>query len=557
MRVKSPGFFCIRVATACAVAACLFGSGSALFASGQSVPIASTTQQTPAPAPIRAQIPSQTTLNAGAAPTTLKITSDEAVRMALENNLGVKADRLGPQVATYNVAAARAAYGFVATSQTVTSSQTRPPSDFLSGTALTLTDESFRTNGGIGQLLKWGGGRYTVGFDASRGTTSSATAFYNPALGSTLSGLYVQPLLRNFRIDGTRQNLLMSQKQQEIADVGLRQALTQTERNVRFAYFALVSAIGSYDVAQKSLELAQTSLKNNQRRVEVGTMAPIDIVQAQAEVASTEEQVIVTQGQIQSAEDQLRLLVMNPSQPDFWTTKLEPAERPTLTPQPIDVEGAIKNALANRTDLLQARKGLEQTDINLRYFKNQKMPALDVTAAYSAVGNAGTQRTFEDANVFPPVIRSESQRTFADSLRDTFGSDFKTWSLTFNVSYPLGTSSAEASLAASRVQREQQTTNLSDLENFVVAQVRDAARQVATSLKRVETTQRARELAEQNLQAYEKRLAVGLSDTFVLFQAQRDLTRQLNNELAAIISYNRALVTFEAVQTVPAGNGGF
>jgi outer membrane protein TolC len=325
---------------------------------------------------------------------------------------------------------------------------------------------------------------------------------------------------------------------------------------VRNAYFNLINAIGSLDVAQKSLDLARTSLKNNERRVELGTMAPIDIVQAQAEVASTEEQVIVAQGNIESAEDALRVLIMNPSQPDFWTTKLEPAERPTLTPQPIDVDAAVKNALANRTDLAQARKGIEETDINMKYLRNQKLPSLDVVGNYNIAGVAGTQRQFDlNSGVFPPPILSQSQRSFSDALRDVFSNDFKTWSVQFNFSYPIGTSVASAGLAQSRLQRDQQTTNLRDLETVVVAQVRDAGRQVTTALKRVETTQRARELAERNLEAYEKRLAVGLSDTFLLFQAQRDLTRQLNNELAAIIAYNRALINFEAVQSVPPGGG--
>jgi outer membrane protein len=539
MRVKSP---CVRIATALAVTACLFGSGPGLSAFGQDKPASAPVSQQP-----------QTAMNAAGAPTTLKVTADEAVRMALENNLGVKADRLGPQVETYNVAAARAAYGFTFVSQTFTNSSSNLSGDFLNSG--TLTNENLRTNGGIQQLVPWGGGRYTVGMDASRRSSNSPTDSFTPALNSTFSGSYVQPLLRNLRIDQTRQNIMVSEKRQENADIQLRQQLTQTTRQVRNAYFNLVNAIGAYEVAQQSLELAQTAYKNNQRRVEVGTMAPIDIVQAEAEVASTEEQVIVTQGNIQSAQDALRILVMNPSQPDFWTTRLEPAERPTLTPQAIDVDAAIKNALTNRTDLLTTRKQLEISDVNIRYQRNQKLPSIDLTAAYSTVGYGGTQREF-DRSSFEPIIINQTVRSFGESLRQAFANDFKTWSLTFNVSYPLGTSQADASLAATRLQREQLTTNLRDLETLIVAEVRDAARQVATSLKRVETTQKARQLAEQNLQAQEKRLAVGLGDTFQMFQAQRDLTRQRNNELAAIISYNRALIAFEAVQAVPVGGGG-
>jgi outer membrane protein len=545
MRVKPLVTACARVTTAGALTVSMFAFGPALSASEQAQPAAQTAQPT-------------RPLNASAAPTTLKITPDEAVRMALENNLGVQADRLGPQIGTYGVAEARAAYALNLTSTTVTRSATAPPTDFLATGAESsiLSNDSFRTGAGINQFVPWGGGRYTLGLDASRVTTNNPTNPFNPQLDSSLAAIYTQPLLRNFRIDAQRQNLLQSQKNLEIADVQLRQSLTQTSRVVRNAYFNLVNAIGSLQVAQKSLELAQTSLRNNEKKVELGTIAPIDIVQAQAEVARTEEQVIVAEGQIQTAEDNLRVLIMNPSQPDFWTTKLEPAERPTLAPQPLDLDAAIKNALENRTDLLQNRKQLDQTDISMKYLRNQKLPALDVIGSYNVQGVAGTQFAFDrQAGVFPPPIIGQSQRSFGDSLRDVFANDFKTWSVAFALSYPIGTSAADAGLAQARLQRDQQTTNLRDQETIVVAQVRDAARQVTTALKRVETTQKARELAEQNLQAYEKRLAVGLSDTFLVIQAQRDLTTQLNNELSAIIAYNRALINFEAVQVVPPGGG--
>jgi outer membrane protein TolC len=279
-------------------------------------------------------------------------------------------------------------------------------------------------------------------------------------------------------------------------------------------------------------------------------MAPIDIVQAQAEVAANEESVIVAEGQIRAAEDRLRTLVMNPGQPDFWTTRLEPAEQPTLTPRSVDVDAAVRTALENRTDLIQSRKQLEQTDINTSYYRNQKLPTMDVSANYTVVGTAGTQRIF-DYSTGVPTIEREIQRNFNDALGDIFGNDFKTWSVQLNINYPIGRSTADAALAQSRLSRQQQTTAMQNLETQVVASVREAGRQVDTTLKRVESTRKARELAEQSLQAEEKRLAVGLSDTFRLFQAQRDLSRQKVNELNAIIAYNRALIDFDVVQKVP------
>jgi outer membrane protein len=200
---------------------------------------------------------------------------------------------------------------------------------------------------------------------------------------------------------------------------------------------------------------------------------------------------------------------------------------------------------------------MDQTDISLRYYRNQKLPAVDLSTSYNVVGTAGTLRDVKVDPITGQTIASDlGARSFSEALRDVLGNDFKTWSVQVNVSYPLGRSVADAAVAQGRLQREQQTTSLRELELQVVASVREAGRQVTTSLKRVESTKKARELAEQTLQAEEKRLAVGLSDTFRVLQAQRDLARQRVNELNAIISYNRSLVNFEAVQTVPLGGGG-
>jgi outer membrane protein TolC len=540
MRFEQRKSASIRVGVAVVFAGSLFASGSLVFASGQGTPPPVPATQQPAPPAPEQSGP------------TVRVSQDEAVRMAMQNNLGLSAEQLGPQIQTYAVAGARSAFAPTLLSTASKSSSTNPPGNFLTGTGSTLTNEGFRTSAGVQQLVPWGGGRYSLGWDGSRGTTSDASSRFNPTLNSNLDFSFTQPLLRNFTIDSARQGVLLSEKRQEIADVQLTAAMTQTARQVRIAYFNLVNAIARLEVDRQSLDLARQSLKNNQRKVEVGTMAPIDIVEAEAEVARNEESVIVSEGNIKAFEDALRTLIMNPSQPEFWTTRLEPTDQPTLTAQPIDVDAAITNALANRTDLVQFRKQVEETDIGLRFLRNQKLPGVDFTVNYGLTGTAGTQREFDfQSGVIPPPVLRESERSFADALRDVLGNDFRTWSVAVNFNYPIGTSAADAALAQNRLQRQQQATALREFEMQVVASVRDAARNVTTALQRVTSTRKARELAEQRLQAEDKRLAVGLSDTFRSFQAQRDLANARVAELSATIAYNRALIDFEAVQTVP------
>ena len=513
---------------------CLSAFGRPVFASEQQQPVQPPPIVPPAAQPSGPQ---------------LQLSADEAVRLALENNLGIRAEKLGPQIGTYGVAQARAAYNPILFSTSTKRESTSPP-DFLTsgGVATSTTSDRIQTNLGVQQNLPWGGGNFSVALDASRLSTSSISSF-NPQLGSNLSAQYVQPLLRDFRIDSFRQQVMVARKNEEIAGLQLRQQLTSTERAVRSAYYDLVGAIGQLDVARQSLELSRESLRQNERRVEVGTMARIDIIEAQAEVARVEESVILAEAQIRTFEDNLRTLILNPAQPDFWTVGLVPSEKPVLTSQAVDVDAAVKNALDNRTDLAELRKRLETTEINIDFAKNQKLPSVDLVANYNTIGVAGTQ--FEYGSGFPPPVLSQSQRSFGDALRDVFGNQFKTWSFQLQVSYPVGTSPASAGLAAGRLQREQQLTTIRELEVQVTAQIRDAGRQVSTSLQRVDATRKAREFARIRLEAEEKRVTAGLATTFQLLQAQRDLSNALLQENRAVIDYNRALVNFRALQTTP------
>ena len=534
----------------------VFGSGRVVSAFEQTPPPQAPSSPTVAPQPPQGVRPVTTPApvppagQVAPSPGQLQVTVDEAVRLALENNLGIQASRLSPEVQALAVAQTRGSYAPLLFATTTRNSNTSAPTNFLSGSGF-VTFEGSRTNAGVAQQLKWGGGRFQASLDGARNTTSDPSDPFNPRLSSNFNFNFTQPLLRNFLIDTTRQQLLVGEKQLEIVNVQLQQQIAQTTRRVRSAYFDLVGAIGQLEVARQTLQLSQQSLKDNQTRVEVGTLPPIDIIEAQAEVSRNEEGVIIAEARIKTLEDALRTLVLNPSQPDFWTTRMVPAEQPALTPQPVDVEAAVTNALANRTDVIQARKQLEQTDINLRYARNQRLPNVDAIVNYGLQGVGGTRTLYETSPQGIPIPSGTAQRSFADALRDIFGNDFKTWSVQLQVSYPIGTSTWEAAAAQTRLQRQQDVTALRQLEMLVATSVRDAGRQVETSLKRVEATRKAREFAERRLEAEQKRMTVGLSTTFQLFQAQRELSQQRLAELTAIIDYNRALVNFQAVQSVP------
>jgi outer membrane protein len=486
-----------------------------------------------------------------------RLSINEAVALALEQNIDLQVDRIDPQLQDLNISVVQRNWTPAFFSTVVTDSQTNPPTDAFGGATNAsdpTTNENLRSVVGVQQQLPFGGGNYTVNWNSGRLTTNSLIATFDPRLSSSVAFNYTQPLLRNFKIDNTRQQVLISKKNREISDVQLQQSIAATTRSVKNAYWDLVFANNNLAVQRQSLELAQRSYRDNRARVEIGTMAPLDIVQAEAEVAQREEGVILAEAAIQRAEDTLRALISNPTdQADFWNVRLEPTDPATFQPVTVDIDNAVRTALANRTDLATARKQLEANDISIRYFRNQSMPDVNALVNYSAIGLAGTQYeldrvTFERSN---PL-----RRGFGGALGDIFASDFPTWSLQLQINYPIGASVAEANLARARLQNSQQQKQLQSSELQVTTQVRNFARNVSTNSKRVESTRASRALAEKRLEAEEKKFQAGMTSSFLVIQAQRDLSQARNSELQAIIDYLKSVVDFETSQQSPLSGGG-
>ena len=226
--------------------------------------------------------------------------------------------------------------------------------------------------------MPWAGGHYSVSWDGSHSSTNSIFTSFDPVLQSNLRLTYNQPLLRNLGIDGPRLQIAITRANREISDIELRRTIVQTQRNVRYAYWGLVFAQSFLEVQRQSLELAEESLRNNRTRVEVGTMAPIDIVEAESEVARNEESVIIAEADLDRAEDQLRTLIFDPDVPDFWSIRIQPSDDPTLQARAIDVNAAIRTALDNRTDLDTLDTNIQNTDTNIRYYRNQRLPDVNL-----------------------------------------------------------------------------------------------------------------------------------------------------------------------------------
>jgi len=496
----------------------------------------STSAQTPAPVP----------------PSTLRLTVDDAVKMALDHNVELSAERLDPQISDTRVAAAAGAFRPTFNTSVNRNDQLQPPSSFLIPTA--TRNDVVTSNAAIAQRLPWFGTSYSVGWNAAHTDSNSFLQSYNPLVQSGLSINFSQPLVRDLLIDPARQQLAVSRISRDIADTRLRETTVQTTANVKSAYWALVTAIANVDARRTAVDLARELERVNQAKVDVGQSPPLDLVSAQAEVASNREQLIIAETAVKVAEDKLRLLIFDTGDRSVWNVKLDPIDAPPITTAAVDVDAAVTNALRDRTDLVRARKDIDVAQVTEKFTGAQRLPDVRLNASYLASGLGGTQvlRT----GGFPGTIVGPGQSTeFGTVLNQLFSNQYPTWAFGVSVSYPLGTSIEDANYARSKLEHRQAAERLKSAEAHAVQQVREAAWKIDMNAKRIDTTRAARELADQRLDAERKRFDVGMSTSFLVIQAQRDLAQAKTNELSAVLAYDLALVDFEELQQAgPSGS---
>lgn len=485
------------------------------------------------------------------APAVLKLTVDEAVRMALGSNLDLAADRLDPAIGDTQVAAAAAAFRPTVSSSVQRNNQLQPPSNLI--VPIPTRTDVVTSNVGLNQRLPWFGTSYTVGWDSSHTDSNAIINAFNPLVRSGLSLNVSQPLLRDLRTDAARVQLTTSRLNRDAAGTRLKESEVRTAAAVKSAYWNLVSAQANVEARRTALQLAEELARVNQAKVDVGQSPPLDLVSAQAEVAASQEQLIVAETAVKQAEDRLRMLIFDTTDRDVWTVALAPVDSPPVGTVALDVDGAIATALRDRPDLTRARIGVSSADVVAQFSGNQRLPDVRVNATYQASGLGGTE--ILRSGGFPgTIIGAGTVTTFGNVLNQLVRSDYPTWAVGVSVSYPIGQSTQDATYARSRLERAQAETRVKSTEGHVIQQVRDAAWKVEMNAKRVETSRAVATLAEQRLDAERKRFEVGMSTSFLVIQAQRDFVQARTNALAAILAYDLALVDFESIQqAAPAG----
>lgn len=494
------------------------------------------------------------------------LTVDDAIERALSRNLDIAVERLNPQIQDLVVAQANSVFLPTLRSSFDFNTSQSPARSQLDG-AGNLTEQAVENESGtadiaIDQAVKWKGGSYSIDWNNGRTETNNVFFSFNPSFTSSVGLSYTQPLLRGSSIDNQRRQLLVSQLDRDISDIDLRASITNTLADVRNAYWDLVYASGSVDVQKQALELAEQLVRENRVRAEIGTLASIDIIQAQSEAASRRQTLAEAQQALQTAELALKQLLVNSTDDQMWTAELNPVDRPLVSHSPINLANAVQNALDARTDIERTRRQQEINDVTVKNLRNDTLPSLDLVGSVRLQGQGGTQ-------LISPFLGGPSNVVipggYRDAINNLVDADFPAWNVQLQLNYPLGRSAQKAAHARAKLQVQQTQAQLAQIELRIATEVTNAALQVESINKRIEAAQAATEFARQQLDAEETKFDVGQSTNFFVVQAQRDLATALDTELRAILDYQKSLIEFERVQQTSlsgagitiAGGGGF
>jgi outer membrane protein TolC len=476
----------------------------------------------------------------------LPMTLDQAIARALESNLSIQSARLDPTIQEYSVDAARAAFSPILNFTYGYNNATNESTSQLDGGARTNTQRQ-TFNSSIAKTMPWSGGRLSANFNNSRTETNNAFTTRNPSYGSTLSFNYTQPLLAGLRTDNQRAALETQEIQTEIVDLRVRAEIQNITYQVRRAYWGLRAAIEQIEIQRRSLAQAEQLLEENRIRVQNGRATELQLLQSEAQVASSQQALLNAQIQWSDQEFAFKRLLIGGANDPLLAQTINPTDQPVLVDRQVDIQAATLIALSERMDVRQQRQLLDITEVNLDVTKSNALPELNLTAGYSLQGVGGNLYDRSSLGGTPVLVQSGGYGDGLEAIRDF---DTPTWNITLNASYPIGTNVAKVDLERARLLLRQAQLDLRNQEVAILTQVTTAGLAVRNTFLQYEAARRSREAAERNLQAELLRMSVGVATNFEAVTAQNLLTSARLSELRAIIDHVNAIAEFERVQRV-------
>ena len=471
----------------------------------------------------------------------LPLTLEEAIQRALRNNNEIDVSRNDVQISEFNLRAARGVYDPLIENETYYESLTTPTASLIGGAvngAVTLK-RMFSSSGISGFSPKFGG-NYFARFDSSRTDTSNTNAFLNPQYPTVLNIGYTQPLLRNFGIDNNRRVIEIAKKNLSLSDAQFRQRAIDVIVLVEQAYWNLAFALRNLSVQIDAVKQARSQLESNQRQVDKGALAPIDVVAATAQLSNFEQLVYVAQEEVTRAENSLKTLMLPDRTAPEWSRPVTPVSPITLDPPKIGLATALTDALKYRQEIVELETRSDINKIDQDYFRNQTKPQIDLVGTYTSQGLAGAVTPNGVGRVPENLIGG-----YGGSVGNLIAQDYPSYRVGVTISLPWGNNVAKANLGRSLVEADRIGNQRAQQEQVIEAEVRNSLQALRSAEARLASAAAARESAEQLAASEERQFRAGTTTFYLVQQRQNTLLVSRSLELRAQTDLNKAISEFQ------------
>ena len=473
----------------------------------------------------------------------MKLTLEDSILKALKNNLNLAVEVYNPELADAALSQAREFF-LPSLDFNYDREGTESPSYwFLQGSG-TSTLKMTSIGASVVQQVPWGG-NLSLSLQNYKSDTNQAFQLINPRYGSTLRFDFTQPLLKNFGSKIARRQIIVARNNLDISQSQLRTTLIATVYQVQEAYWNLVYAVESLKVKQQSLQLARDLLAKNKKEVDVGTLAPLEVLNAEATVAQREADILQAEALIMKSEDVLKSLVNPVPEGDIRSLKIEPVDRPAFKPVSISLDEALKEAMNRRPDLEVNKTTILTNRVDFSAARNQLLPQLDLKLSYWSPGISGDRILYLNNDPFLGVIIGKEKGGASNAMRDAAKFLYQNWTVGLTLSVPVSNIVGRANYALAKLQLDQSLARLKSQEQQIYLEVSDAVRSVETDAKGVQAYRIARELAEKRLEAETKKLNVGLTTNYFVLQYQEGLANARSMEIKSLVDYNLSQARLE------------
>jgi outer membrane protein len=509
-------------------------------------------------------------------------TMRDAIMAALDKNADIEIERENVKLAQFDLFSAQGIHDPLVSSNIGYNALNQPNSNRFSGVnsaQAAIKSNTLNYNFGLQQYIEKGGSTLAVNFNNQRLQSNSTN--FTTSFSPRLSASFTQPIFKNFATDTNRHLIKINRKRLDLSDALFRQHAIEIISQVQQAYWDLAFAIQNEQITRDAMKLAETQLNNNQRQVEVGTLAPIDVISTATVLESRRQDVFQAINAVAQAENALKMMTVEGPDADLWKAKLEPVDSFDVQPVAVPLEDAIKLAFANRPEVRQYTIQREMNKIDVDFFRNQTKPQVDFVATYAMLGLGGTpalgftcpKNSTQDPNaaqlvcidnetklivqpvsgpvpVFPDFVGG-----YGTSLARLFSQDYRSWTVGFNFSFPIRNRTAKANLGKARETGRQLDVQTRKQLQSIEVEVRNAVQAVATAKDRIDAARAAEKYAQEQLDGEQKKFQAGLSTTFLILTRQNDLSQARGTALRAVADYNKSVAELQrAVSTTLSSN---